>query len=1582
MLFTLFKKALLGKLPGKFRGIIPRSSTIIIATLIATCLAVIDSPKAGETDCFGLNPFNNCGGPSWYIEARRCYPKVTFLQPKIDSVWTTILNPSIDTAFQVHVRFCVGVGGQGFNTTGGSNGLVVTVFAEDPTGHIEDITGCSQTGTSTDFECVECSHDCSLVTMSLNVGRTSGLINFWAKASQRGEEGFDICACTSDTIPVYVTDQSVPDTLPLPLPLPEEFGPMACESQVGDPINVTNGNLYLERLDIAVPSDLGPSMDFVRYYNSYDTAYTSLFRNWRHSFEYSLDSIDSQTYQLIEATGRRVNFTKTTLSSGTDHFVTYTPSYGVHYRLSISGSPAVYTVTREDDSKLLFQSLGKIDFIEDRAGNRISLFYSFQTLDSVKNASGRLLRFEYGLFDRMSGVFDSDNRQLLAFVYAPGGGGVPGSGTLDEVQYLDSTTTFEHYTYGSGPANQFHVTEITSSDAPTRTYLYDASGRAIQYSRAGNAQQVSLSWSVNQTTCPDTIKCTTVSANGTAQRNSFWSPDYSKRMVVYTDNSDCADCATTFSYDGGGLKQTVVYPPIDGRVDSMYYDLRGNLIRQVKAATSSLKQATTISYHGTFNLPLSETYQSVANTGRTAGRLWNYDVNGNIQSTLDCGWLNSSDSFTYITTHTTNTVGQIIKIDGPRTDVVDTTGFQYHSTTHDLQEIHLANGDIYSIGARDVLGRPTIVVGPNGDTTKFVFDIRGRLKEITRQSGTADAATTKYTYNVDGDVTSTTDALNSTLTIHRDAAGNVDKITDPLNNYLQYGFDLSGNIRSAGIYAANGTRRSWKTFGYDTRYRMVADTNAYNDKQQFGYAPAGMLNSYINGRQFETKYLHDTLHRLTSVTEMNGADSALTRYFYNAHDDLIKVIDPDGWANVSYYDDLGRVVRDSSGATTIDSFKYDPADNLTNWKNASDGITYTYDALNRLIQKRANTADTVKYQYDGTEYAYGKGRLYKTINRTCTTKYRYDYAGRLFKEYRQLAGTSTWDSTAYTYDKNDNVLTITYPTGRRVQYTRNALGQITKVEIDIGSGWTTVANNIAYAPFGPVTSLTYGNGVPLTVGIDSAYRTRGISTYPDTLARFTYLYDAAGNITTSLDSVGGFDSLRYTYDGLDRVKSSSSQRFGDTLQQYTYTPNGNITKIKRYHPAIDSFMLSYSANRLGGVSGADVYFYQHDRFGNVIRQVHGTQPPPPPGGGAMMSMMGPSGPDTTHYYHSLWGTFDSIRYRGTVQARYYYDGSGQRVKKISGATTIFGYDLSGRLLSEVRVGGDTLDYAYLNGVPIARYSSNPSEGMQYIHSDQIGAPIAMANSSKTLTWKARYYPYGLLRTQMVSATNNLRLPGQYYDGEFGFHQNGYRSYHPLWSRYWSADPIGLAGGTNRYEYASGNPLLNIDPFGLDDSYSWAELLEDIGQSIVGFGDASSSGLTKWIRSQDWYGGDAFTQQDSRAYFVGEVVSAFFPSPGGKTRVATCALSGQKHHAISKAIFDALQRHDILRNIYKLRDSRFVTQARDRLAHIGYQTWHRLLDKQVARWIAKHPDATQVLYEQYMKRRYRMPDLRWRFPKGL
>ena len=59
----------------------------------------------------------------------------------------------------------------------------------------------------------------------------------------------------------------------------------------------------------------------------------------------------------------------------------------------------------------------------------------------------------------------------------------------------------------------------------------------------------------------------------------------------------------------------------------------------------------------------------------------------------------------------------------------------------------------------------------------------------------------------------------------------------------------------------------------------------------------------------------------------------------------------------------------------------------------------------------------------------------------------------------------------------------------------------------------------------------------------------------------------------------------------------------------------------------------------------------------------------------------------------------------------------------------------------------------------------------------------------------------------------IRFQGQSFDTETGLHYNRFRYFDPDMGMFTTRDPIGLAGGSNVFQYAP-NPVGWIDPFGL------------------------------------------------------------------------------------------------------------------------------------------------------------------------
>lgn len=102
----------------------------------------------------------------------------------------------------------------------------------------------------------------------------------------------------------------------------------------------------------------------------------------------------------------------------------------------------------------------------------------------------------------------------------------------------------------------------------------------------------------------------------------------------------------------------------------------------------------------------------------------------------------------------------------------------------------------------------------------------------------------------------------------------------------------------------------------------------------------------------------------------------------------------------------------------------------------------------------------------------------------------------------------------------------------------------------------------------------------------------------------------------------------------------------------------------------------------------------------------------------------------------------------------------------------------------------------------------------FFHNDQIGTPLRLSDDKGLQQWRADPDDWQAVRDETGPSEQPVRFQGQYHDKESGLYYNRHRYYLPELGRYASQDPIGLAGGTNPYQYAHANPVVAYDPTGL------------------------------------------------------------------------------------------------------------------------------------------------------------------------
>jgi YD repeat-containing protein len=641
--------------------------------------------------------------------------------------------------------------------------------------------------------------------------------------------------------------------------------------------------------------------------------------------------------------------------------------------------------------------------------------------------------------------------------------------------------------------------------------------------------------------------------------------------------------------------------------------------------------------------------------------------------------------------YTYNGDGQVLTADGPRlpADVIDITTHSYDTAGNRTSTTN-AVGHVVFMQNYNSRGQPGLIKDANGVDTILLYHDRGWLVSSTVKDpsgNTALDATTVYDYDDEGQLLSTTLPDGAILLNEYDAAHRLIALSNNLGERIEYTLDDAGNRTIEVTRAAGGSITRSLTLAYDELSRLIEMTGDAGQITTFGYDQNGNKNTTTDGNLNTITQTHDALDRLSETFAPLGHH---VLYQNDGQDNLTQVMDPRALPTLYNFDGLNNLVQLTSPDTGMTTYTYDEAGNRLSQTDARGIVTnYTYDALNRLkTVTYPDSTEDITYTYDNWALCTTcNGRLTIVNDSSGQTVYLYNARGNILTAVNGIEGINY--AVSYAYDLADNRTSITYPSGRIVNYTFDALGRIGGIttRLNAGSLAESVVSSVNYLPFGPVLGFTYGNGLRQTMDYDLDYRVSNINTGESgDILDAGYNYDLVNNITEITDALDAGNNQAFDYDELNRL-SSAIGRYG-TLG-YNYDEVGNrLTRTMDTVTGVTTETYSYdsNSNRLLTVTSTanQTRTFTYTDTGNVETDTAGF---------------------TASFTYNQANRLMQVINQG-VTADYTYNALGQRVKKVlSGgviATEQYIYDLEGNLLAVLDDGGAVIqEYIYLNGVAVA-----------------------------------------------------------------------------------------------------------------------------------------------------------------------------------------------------------------------------------------------------------------------------------------
>jgi RHS repeat-associated protein len=894
-------------------------------------------------------------------------------------------------------------------------------------------------------------------------------------------------------------------------------------------------------------------------------------------------------------------------------------------------------------------------------------------------------------------------------------------------------------------------------------------------------------------------------------------PDSTQRTVV-TDTTwneiksetDELGHTTSYTYDPQGRLTDVTYP--EGNKAHYDYDARGNvttkrLISKTPGTPAdivlSAAYPTTCTNMLTCNKPTSTTdakgkvtdytYDSthggvltVTRPAPTTGAVrpqTRYGYTG-----LQAYYKNSSGSIvasgqtTYLLT-SISACQTTASCSGVADEVKATIGYgpQTSGTTNNLLPVSISRGSgdgaltATTAFTYDNVGNTTYVDGPlagTADTSRILYDaVRQEIGKIGPDpDGTGVGQPNRAirtTYNLDGQVTK---LERGTTGGQSDTNWNAFSSAE----VIDVSYDLSARETTRKL-SRSGTAYALTQSSYDGNGRLHCsavrmNTSAYGSLpadactlgtsgsdgpdriSQISYDAAGdptRLDEGVGGPDLRAERTL-TYTNNGNVQTLKDADNNLTTYSYDGFDRLQKTQYPNTAQGSG-----------TSSTTDYEQLTYDASSNVTSRRlRDATSIAYSYDNLNRVTLKNLPGSEPdVTYAYDNL------GRLTSASQTGNALSFTYD---ALSRNLTQVGPQGTVTSA---YDLAGNRTLVTYPvknpeSALSVNYDYLTTGDIWKIRENNASSGVGVLATYAYDNLGNLATLTYGNSVIQTYGIDAISRltslTIDVSGANDDLtiggSSTPIAYNAASQITSAVRSSS---NTAYSFTGYAAVNRS-------------YATNG-----LNQHLTAGSASFSYDSKGNLTSDGSNSFCYSSE---NMLTGMNGTC----------------ATPTVSLTYDPFLRLYQVV---GSATTRYAYNG----------LNIIADYNQN-NLLQHRYVFGPGVDR------PIVEYSGNGTNNRTFLSADERGSIVARTGNTGSLNAANAYDEYGIPQTDSHGNVLNVGLfqyTGQAWLSDIGMYYYKARIYSPTLGRFLQTDPIGYEDNANVYAYVNDDAVNYVDPLGLD-----------------------------------------------------------------------------------------------------------------------------------------------------------------------